>query len=138
MSNLKEMEIEKTEPAREIAMEKIETLEITRKRLEKLDIKIRKVENLEKLKNLEKLEIARDIARDKLELEIMIELRTKETISPFEIRSPCSYLNDRTMNNIFSDTRITKKLPIIPEETTLSGFKICFSINKIIDKTEIT
>ena len=36
------------------------------------------MENQEYLKNLEKLEIARDMVRDKLELEIIIEVRIEE------------------------------------------------------------
>ena len=83
MSSPKETEIEKTEPTREIAMKEIEKLkielarEISRERLEKLNIEIEKI-NLEYLKNVEKLAIARDMVREKLELEIITELETKE------------------------------------------------------------
>ena len=40
---------------------------------------------------------------------------------PSEITPPCSYLNNRTMNIISSDTKITKKLYVIPEEMILPG-----------------
>ena len=41
---------------------------------------------------------------------------------PFEIISPCSYLNIETMNIISSDTKITSKLSVIPERMILPSF----------------
>ena len=51
---------------------------ITRTTLEKLDIEIEKMENQEYLKNLEKLEIARGMVRENLELKIIVEVRIEK------------------------------------------------------------
>ena len=55
ISNPKELEIEKTELKREIAIENLEKIKLARERLEKLDIEIEKLENQEYLEHLEKL-----------------------------------------------------------------------------------
>ena len=74
ISNAKELEIEKTELKKEIAIENLEKIKLARERLEKLDIETKKLENQEYLEYLQKLEIA----REKLELKLIIEVRTKE------------------------------------------------------------
>ena len=58
---------------------------------------------------------------------------------PFGILPTCSYLNIETMNIISSDTKTPKKIVCYSRRNDFTKFfKICLTINKRIDKTEMT
>ena len=57
----------------------------------------------------------------------------------YETGAHCSYVNVKTMNVISSDAKITKKIVFYSRKNDfIEIFKICLSMNKRIEKTEMT